>query len=54
MLNIDKVNTVYLACDVTDFRKSIDGLAMIVMVRSARQSLPSPILWVVINKVKIK
>lgn len=30
MLNIDKVNTVYLACGVTDFRKSIDGLAMIV------------------------
>lgn len=30
MLNIDKVNIVYLACGVTDLRKSIDGLAMIV------------------------
>ena len=30
MLNIDKVNIVYLACDLTDLRKSIDGLAMIV------------------------
>lgn len=30
MLNIDKVKTVYFACDVTDLRKSIDGLTMIV------------------------
>ena len=30
MLNIDKVNTVYLACGITDLRKSIDGLAMLV------------------------
>ena len=30
MLNIDKVNTVYLACGVTDLRRSIDGLAIIV------------------------
>ena len=30
MLNIDSVETVYLACGVTDLRKSIDGLAMIV------------------------
>ncbi|SDP76196.1 IS66 family insertion sequence element accessory protein TnpB [Clostridium gasigenes] len=30
MLNINKVNTVYLACGLTDLRKSIDGLAMIV------------------------
>jgi len=30
MLSIDKVNTVYLACGITDLRKSIDGLAMIV------------------------
>lgn len=28
MLNIDKVNTVYLACGVTDLRRSIDGLIM--------------------------
>ena len=30
MLNIDKVNTVYLACGVTDLRRSIDGLSLIV------------------------
>lgn len=30
MLNIDKVKDVYLACGATDFRKSIDGLALIV------------------------
>ena len=30
MLNIDSVKTVYLACGVTDLRKSIDGLSMIV------------------------
>ena len=30
MFNINKINTVYLACGVTDLRKSIDGLVMIV------------------------
>ncbi|MFR3133484.1 IS66 family insertion sequence element accessory protein TnpB [Intestinibacter bartlettii] len=30
MLNIDKVKDVYLACGASDFRKSIDGLALIV------------------------
>ena len=30
MLNIDKVETVYIACCPTDLRKSIDGLVMIV------------------------
>ena len=30
MLNIDKVETVYIACGPTDLRKSIDGLVMIV------------------------
>lgn len=30
MLNIDKVDKVYLACGTTDLRKSIDGLGMIV------------------------
>jgi transposase len=30
MLNINSVSTVYLACGVTDLRKSIDGLVMIV------------------------
>ena len=28
MLNVDKVSTVYLACGVTDLRKSIDGLIL--------------------------
>lgn len=30
MLNIEKVQTVYLACGFTDLRKSIDALLMIV------------------------
>ncbi|MEG0222097.1 MAG: IS66 family insertion sequence element accessory protein TnpB [Clostridia bacterium] len=30
MLNINKVSTVYLACGLTDLRKSIDGLSIIV------------------------
>lgn len=30
MLNIGKVETVYLACGYTDLRKSIDGLVMMV------------------------
>lgn len=30
MLNIDAVETVYLACGVTDLRRNIDGLALIV------------------------
>ena len=30
MLNIDKVEKIYLACGCTDLRKSIDGLVMIV------------------------
>ena len=30
MLNINEVKTVYLACGVTDLRKSIDGLIMLV------------------------
>lgn len=30
MLNLDKVEKVYLACGYTDLRKSIDGLVMIV------------------------
>jgi len=33
MLNIDKVDKVYLACGVTDLRKSIDGLSMIVQTQ---------------------
>ena len=30
MFNINKVKSVYLACGITDLRKSIDGLVMIV------------------------
>ncbi len=30
MLNIDKVEVVYLACGATDLRKSIDGLVLLV------------------------
>lgn len=30
MFNVNKVNTIYLACGITDLRKSIDGLIMIV------------------------
>ena len=30
MFNIDKIDTVYIACGATDLRKSIDGLIMIV------------------------
>ncbi|AOY74989.1 IS66 family insertion sequence element accessory protein TnpB [Clostridium formicaceticum] len=33
MLNIDKVDKVYLACGVTDLRKNIDGLSMIVQTQ---------------------
>jgi len=33
MLNIDKVDTVYLACGATDLRKNIDGLSMIVQTQ---------------------
>ncbi|MBS4534887.1 IS66 family insertion sequence element accessory protein TnpB [Clostridium sp. D2Q-14] len=33
MLNIDKIDKVYLACEVTDIRKSIDGLSMIVQTQ---------------------
>lgn len=30
MLNIDKVNTVYIAAGATDLRKNIDGLSLLV------------------------
>ncbi|QXM06239.1 IS66 family insertion sequence element accessory protein TnpB [Crassaminicella indica] len=33
MLNIDKIDTVYLACGATDLRKSIDGLSIIVQTQ---------------------
>ncbi|BCZ47275.1 hypothetical protein psyc5s11_33420 [Clostridium gelidum] len=33
MFNLNKVNTVYLACGITDLRKSIDGLVVIVQTQ---------------------
>jgi len=30
VFNIDKIDTVYIACGITDLRKSIDGLVLIV------------------------
>lgn len=30
MFNLNKVDTIYLACGITDLRKSIDGLVVIV------------------------
>jgi transposase len=30
MLNINKINKVYIACGVTDLRKNIDGLSIVV------------------------
>lgn len=33
MLNIDKVDTVYLACGSTDLRKSIDGLTLETIIK---------------------
>lgn len=33
MLNIDDVDKVYLACGVTDLRRNIDGLALIVQTQ---------------------
>ena len=49
MFNINKINTVYLACGVTDLRKSIDGLVMIVQ----NEMKPDPfdnVLFVFCNK----
>lgn len=33
MLNIDTVDKVYLACGVTDLRRNIDGLTLIVQTQ---------------------
>lgn len=49
MLNINKVKTVYLACGVTDLRKSIDGLA--ILVQSSLNLDPfEPALFVFCNR----
>lgn len=49
MLNIDKVDTVYLACGSTDLRKSIDGLALIVRMELKLNPLDKA-LFVFCNK----
>lgn len=49
MLNIDKVDTVYLACGSTDLRKSIDGLALIVQTELKLNPLDKA-LFVFCNK----
>ena len=38
MLNIDKVQNVYLACGATDLRKSIDGLILNVETQLKKNS----------------
>ena len=49
MLNIDKVNDIYLACGATDLRKSIDGLALIVKTQLKKDSYQNA-LFVFCNK----
>lgn len=49
MLNINEVNTVYLACSSTDLRKSINGLAMIVENQLKLDSFDK-VLFVFCNK----
>lgn len=49
MLNIDKVQDVYLACGATDLRKSIDGLALIVETKIKKDSYQNA-LFVFCNK----
>jgi transposase len=53
MLNIHKVKTVYLATGVTDLRKSIDGLSLIVQ-ESFNLNLFSNALFVFCNRNKCK
>ncbi|MBD7916147.1 IS66 family insertion sequence element accessory protein TnpB [Clostridium sp. Sa3CUN1] len=49
MLNIDKVEKVYIACGYKDLRKSIDGLVMIVQ-NSLKLNLFEKALFVFCNK----
>lgn len=49
MLNIDKFNTVYLACGMTDLRRSIDGLSLIVQMEIKLDSFEQS-LFVFCNK----
>lgn len=53
MLNINKVNAVYIACGITDLRKSIDGLALIVQEEFKLDPFSSN-LFVFCNKNKDK
>lgn len=49
MLNIDKVQDVYLACGATDLRKSIDGLVLMVETKIKKDSYQNA-LFVFCNK----
>lgn len=49
MLNIDKVEVVYLACGATDLRKSIDGLVLLVENQLKKDSFEN-VLFVFCNK----
>lgn len=49
MLNIDKVQDVYLACGATDLRKSIDGLVLMVENKIKEDSYQNA-LFVFCNK----
>ena len=52
MLNIDKVKIVYLACGVTNLRKSIDGLTLLVENQLKLDPFDKALL-VFCNKLKI-
>jgi len=49
MLNIKAVKKVYIACGVTDLRKSVDGLSLIVQT-SLKLDLYEPALFVFCNR----
>lgn len=53
MINLDKVKHVYLSSTLTDMRKSIDGLAIIVET-SFKQALNESSLFLFCNKAKNK
>lgn len=53
MLNIDKVDNVYLACGATDLRRGIDGLATIVKA-SLKLNIKEKALFVFCNRSKDK
>lgn len=51
MFNIDKIDTIYLACGITDLMKSIDGLIVIVQ-EQLKLGLVETALFVFCNKQK--